>query len=125
MKILKEKANTAIPEFTWVNVTGPTAIKFLHSDKLGKKYQNDIFVGDYHQGNIYHFKLNQNRTALVLDGQLRDKIANLPSETEVIKFGEGFGAITDIQVGPYDGYLYIVSYGLDGRIYRIVPASIS
>jgi aldose sugar dehydrogenase len=119
------KGKYSDPEFTWVNVTGPTAIKFLHSDKLGKKYQNDIFVGDYHQGNIYHFKLNQNRTALVLDGQLRDKIANLPSETEVIKFGEGFGAITDIQVGPYDGYLYIVSYGLDGRIYRIVPASIS
>jgi glucose/arabinose dehydrogenase len=113
------------PEFTWLNVIGPTAIKFLTSDKLGKQYQNDFFVGDYHQGNIYHFKLNQNRTDLVLDGQLQDKVVNLPEELEGIRFGEGFGAITDIQIGPYDGYLYVVSYGLDGKIYRIVPATIN
>jgi hypothetical protein len=31
---------------------------------------------------------------------------------------KGFGAITDIEVGP-DGYLYIV--GFKGTIYRIVP----
>jgi glucose/arabinose dehydrogenase len=112
------------PEFIWLNVTGPTAIKFLNSDKLGKQYQNDMFIGDYHQGNIYHFKLNQNRTSLVLDGPLEDKIANLPDELKSVIFGEGFGAVTDLQVGPYDGYLYVVSYG-QGKIYRIVPASVN
>ena len=33
-------------------------------------------------------------------------------------FGQGFGAITDIEVGP-DGYLYIV--GFQGTIYIIIP----
>jgi len=107
------------PKFTWLNTTGPTAIKFLNSDKLGKQYQNDMFVADYHGGNIYHFKLNQNRTGLVLNGTLADKIANNPQELEGIKFVEGMGAITDLQVSPYDGYLYAVSYS-QGKIYKIV-----
>jgi aldose sugar dehydrogenase len=111
------------PEFVWLNTTGPTAIKFLNSDKLGKQYQNDMFVADYHGGNIYHFKLNQNRTALLLNGPLADKVANTPSETQQggIIFAKGFGAITDLEVGPYDGYLYVLTF--DGSIYRIVPSN--
>jgi hypothetical protein len=35
--------------------------------------------------------------------------------------GQEFGVITDIQIGPDDGYLYILA--LNGRIYRIVPSS--
>jgi aldose sugar dehydrogenase len=110
------------PEFVWLNTTGPTAIKFLNSDKLGKQYQNDMFVADYHGGNIYHFKLNQNRTALVLNGTLTDKIANNAQELDDIKFVVGMGAITDLQVSPYDGYLYAVSFS-GGKIYRILPAT--
>jgi len=107
------------PEFVWNHTSGPTGIKFLNSDKLGKQYQNDIFVGDFHGGNIYHFKLNQTRTGLVLGGALADKIANNAEELTGIIFGKGFGAITDVQVGP-DGYLYVVSHA-KGKIYRIVP----
>ena len=111
------------PEFTWFNNTGPTigvtAIKFLNSDKLGKQYQNDIFVADYHAGNIYHFDLNQSRTGLALNGPLSDKMANSLEELKILKFAEGFGSITDLEVGP-DGYLYIVSNNNPGNIYRIV-----
>jgi glucose/arabinose dehydrogenase len=114
------KGKYSPPKFTWLNTSGPTAIKFLNSDKLGKQYQNDMFVADYHGGNIYHFKLNQNRTGLVLNGTLADKIVNNPQELQSIKFVEGMGAITDLQVSPYDGYLYAVSYS-QGKIYRIVP----
>ena len=114
------KGKYSAPKFIWLNTSGPTAIKFLNSEKLGKQYQNDIFVGDFHGGNIYHFKLDQNRTGLVLNGSLADKIVNSQSELEGIKFGEGFGAVTDLQVGPYDGYLYVVSHA-QGKIYRIVP----
>jgi len=35
---------------------------------------------------------------------------------------EGMGAITDLQVSPYDGYLYAVSIS-GGKIYRILPAA--
>lgn len=111
------------PEFTWLNSTASTAVVFLNSEKLGKQYQNDMFVADYKQGYIYHFELNQNRTALLLKGPLNDKVSDSSAELEAIIFGEGFGAITDIQVGPYDGYLYVVSSGAKGVINRIVPAS--
>ena len=111
------------PEFTWFNSTTPTAVVFLNSEKLGKQYQNDMFVADYKQGYIYHFKLNQNRTALLLKDPLNDKVSNSSAELKFIIFGEGFGAITDIQIGPYDGYLYVVSSGAKGVINRIVPSS--
>jgi hypothetical protein len=81
-----------------------------------------MFVADYHGGNIYHFKLNQNRTGLLLNGTLADKIANNAQELEDIKFVVGMGAITDLQVSPYDGYLYVVSFS-GGKIYRILPAN--
>jgi glucose/arabinose dehydrogenase len=107
------------PEFTWFNTTGPTALVFLDSDKLGKQYQNDIFVGDYNGGNIYHFDLNQNRTHLALQGPLADRVADTAEESQEIIFGEGFGPITDLQIGP-DGYLYVLSVK-GGTIYKIIP----
>ncbi|HKG40927.1 MAG TPA: hypothetical protein VKA98_02210, partial [Nitrososphaeraceae archaeon] len=85
-------------------------------------YVNDMFVGDVHNGWIYHFDLNEDRTDLILEGQLADKIANTPEEMQETIFGEGFGGITDLEVGP-DGYLYVVSIG-QGAIYRIVPGVI-
>jgi glucose/arabinose dehydrogenase len=114
------RGNYSDPEFVWTDTVGPTAIKLLHSDKLGEQYENDVFVSDITQGNIYHFDLNINRSQLVLEGALADKVSNNVTENEGIIFGDGFGGITDLEVGPYDGYLYIVSLG-HGTIYRIVP----
>ena len=37
---------------------------------------------------------------------LQDKIANSIEELQKVIFGKGFGGITDIEVGPDDGYLY-------------------
>jgi hypothetical protein len=82
-------------------------------------------MGDVDYGHLYNFKLNEDRTGLLLlDGPLADKVANTPDEMEQqagIILGQGFGVITDIQVGPDDGYLYILT--LNGSIYRIVPSS--
>ncbi len=126
------KGKYSDPEFAWIETVGPTALKFLNSDnKLGMQYVNDMFVGDVHMGNIYHFDLNEARTDLVLgSGLLADKVADSDSELEStvaagngngggIIFGKGFGGITDLEVGP-DGFLYVVSIG-QGAIYRIVP----
>ena len=68
--------------------------------------------------------MNKDRTELVLTGKLSDKVANSSAEIDEsdIVFGQGFGGITDIEVGPYDGYLYVLSYR-DGAIYRIVNSS--
>jgi glucose/arabinose dehydrogenase len=111
------KGKYSDPEFVWNKTVGPTAIKFLNSDKYGKAYENDMLVGDINNGNIYHFDLNEERTELDLKGALQDKIANTPEEAESAIFGKGFGGITDIQVGP-DGYIYVISHG---SLFRILP----
>jgi glucose/arabinose dehydrogenase len=113
------KGKYSDPEFVWSTTLGPTALIFLHSDKLGKQYQNDILVGSIVTGNIYHFDLNQDRTQLVLTGELEDKIAETreTGEQDII-FGEGFAGISDLEVGP-DGNLYVVSLG-QGKIFRVV-----
>src|SRR5215216_5287044 len=49
------KGKYSDPEFEWTVTLGPTAVKFLNSDKLGAEYVNDMFVGDIVNGRIYHF----------------------------------------------------------------------
>jgi aldose sugar dehydrogenase len=117
------KGKYSDPEFQWTFTLGPTAVKFLNSDKLGIEYVNDMFVTDVVTGRIYHFDLNEDRTELILSGLLADKVAETrDTGIENIVFGEDFGGITDLEVGPDDGYLYVVSLG-HGAIYKILPAA--
>jgi glucose/arabinose dehydrogenase len=113
------------PEFVWSNSVAPTAVLFFNSDKLGNQYQNDLFVGSA-KDTIFDFDLNKDRTALLLNGTLSDKISDSDTDLEDITFAKGFGIITDIKTGP-DGYLYVVTGVKEdhGTIYRIVPASTS
>jgi aldose sugar dehydrogenase len=69
----------------------------------------------------YHFDLNKERTELALPDSLAAKFIanpNTPGLDKII-FGQGFGGITDLTVGP-DGYLYVVSIG-QGKVFRISP----
>jgi aldose sugar dehydrogenase len=117
------KGKYSDPEFEWTFTLGPTAVKFLNSDKLGIEYVNDMFVTDVVTGRIYHFDLNEDRTELILSGLLADKVAETrDTGIENILFAEGFGGVTDLEVGPDDGYLYVVSLG-HGAIYKILPAA--
>jgi aldose sugar dehydrogenase len=104
------------PEFVWNYTVGLTALKFLNSSIYGEEYEDDMFVGDFNNGNLYHFELNeeQDRTELSLGGDLEDKVADTQQELEEKLFGEGFTAITDIEVSP-DGYLYILSLHRSGH----------
>jgi glucose/arabinose dehydrogenase/plastocyanin len=115
------------PKLTWITPIGITALKFMNSDKMGKQYQNDMFVGDINNGLLYRLKLNQDRDDLlfgnsstVSDNNLNDKTIDDPKENQPLVFGQGFGGITDIEVGP-DGYLYVLSY--TGSIFKIIPRS--
>jgi len=115
------KGKYSHPELALNFTVGPTALVFLDSDRLGREYSNDLFVGNVHDDSIYHFNLNNNRTSLELHGVLSDKIANSHKELQDVIFAAGFGAITDLDVGP-DGYLYILSFkGTMATISRIVP----
>lgn len=117
------KGHYSDPELVWANTAGPTAVKFLESTELGTTYENDMFVGDVHNGRIYHFDLSPDRKDLILPQALSSRVIEKPSSPGVssIVFGEGFGGITDLETGP-DGNLYVVSIGL-GSIFQISPAS--
>ena len=114
------------PVFSWLKPVAVTAIEFLKSSKLGADYLNNMFVGDYKNGNLYFFKLNKDRTAIELDNNqqsagLSDMVVDNKDELEAVKFATGFNGITDIKTGP-DGLLYVLSFG-DGNIYKVSPAS--
>lgn len=110
------------PKFVWNPPVAPTALKFLNSSKLGKQYQNTLFVGDVLTGNLYNFKLNGQRNGFILSGTNEDGTANgqVQSRQGDIVLGKGFGLVTDIQVSP-DDYLYILGY--DGTVYKISSSS--
>jgi aldose sugar dehydrogenase len=131
------KGRYSDPKFEWNSpVVAPTAVAFLNSERLGTQYKNDMFIGDFNNGTIYHFKLNGNRTELTLNrpiskntththnGSCNIILSNtcMSDYTENTIFGEGFNGITDIKIGP-DGYLYVVSH-IGGTIFRIVPKDI-
>jgi aldose sugar dehydrogenase len=111
----------ADPLLTWLDPVAVTDIEFLESSSLGESYSNNVFVGDNNYGNLYYFRMNPDRSALVLDN-LPDFVVDNEEEQSSIIFGNGFGPVTDLETGP-DGYLYVLSHDA-GIIYRIVPSSV-
>ncbi|MGH9978168.1 MAG: hypothetical protein ACRD8Z_20405, partial [Nitrososphaeraceae archaeon] len=59
---------------------------------------------------------------LVLEPPLDDKVADTDEESvsDSVLFATGLGGISDIEVSPYDGYMYVVSLG-QGKIFKILP----
>jgi glucose/arabinose dehydrogenase len=54
---------------------------------------------------------------------LTDKVADNDKVLNELTFAQGFGLITDLEIGP-DDYLYVVSHDL-GMIYRIMPSHLN
>jgi aldose sugar dehydrogenase len=100
----------------------PVGLKFLTTSKLGEKYENDLFLGSFLNGNIYHFDLNNTRDALMVPSSfVYNQMATWNSTgAEEITFGEGFGGISSLNVSP-DGYHYVISF-TNGKIYKIMPS---
>lgn len=120
------KGRYSNPEFVWYDTVAPTAINFFDSDKLGKEYQGDMLVADAKTGRIYQFELSDNRTQISLGEELSDAVAENSDELANVVFAEGFqDVISDMKVGPSDGYLYVLSgvRGEAGNLYRILPAT--
>jgi len=116
----------ANPVFSWNDPVAVTDIEFMKSSKLGEKYKNNVFVGDYNYGTLYYFEVNSTRTGFKFDPNVQpgliDLVADNQNEVSEVTFGTGFGAITDMKTGPVDGFLYVLSIN-DGNIYRIVPSA--
>ena len=84
----------------------------------------NVFVGDCIYGNLYKFDLNSDRNEFVFTNpDLQDKVVNIGESLDEIIFGEGFGCITDLEIGP-DGLLYAVSLS-EGTIFRMIPQSMA
>jgi aldose sugar dehydrogenase len=118
----------AEPVFSWKNPVAVTGIEFMKSAMLGQTYENNVFVGDYNNGNLYYFEVNSTRTGIKLDTseeknvELSSLVVEDDSELAAVTFGTGFGAISDIKTGPKDGFLYVLSIN-NGSVYRIIASS--
>jgi glucose/arabinose dehydrogenase len=118
----------ADPVYIWKNPVAVTDIEFIKSLALGQKYTNNIFVGDYNNGNLYYFLVNSTRTGIKPDINqenaegLSSLVVDNVNQLSAATFGTGFGAISDIKTGPKYGFVYILSIN-DRSIYRIVPSS--
>jgi glucose/arabinose dehydrogenase len=115
------------PVFSWKNPIAVTDIEFMKSLALGEKYKNNIFVGDFNNGNLYYFEVNSTRTGIKLDNSqekvgLSSLVVDNDNQLSMVTFGTGFGAISDIKTGPTDGFLYVLSIN-DGSVYKIVPST--
>jgi len=120
------RSHYADPVFSWKNPVAVTDIEFMKSSVLGEKYKNNIFVGDYNNGNLYYFEVNSTRTGINLDINqekigLSGLVVDNDNQQSAVTFGNGFGGISDIKIGPTDGFLYILSIN-DGIIYKVVPS---
>ncbi len=115
----------ADPQLSWKTTVAPTAMLFLRSDSLGASYRDDLFVGAHNQaGKIYRFELTPDRTSLVLtDPLVTDRVADTFSEADLFQWGNAFGAVVDLEIGP-DGALYVANFYGDA-IYRIGRANVS
>ena len=115
------------PELSWQDTVAPTSVTFLDSNTLGNNYRNDMFVSTAGGGKIYNFDLSQDRKQLVLKNELSDKVVDSNVEEDSITFAEGFTMITDLEVNPYDGSLYVVSPvdgdSAAGSVYKMVSTS--
>ena len=106
------KGKYRAPEFVWKQRVAPTAVKFLNSEQLGKRYQNDLFVASFNLGEIYDFDLNENRSKLELTNTMTNKTPAKKLDVRNVLFAHGLGKITDMDVGQ-DGNLYVLSKYLE------------
>jgi glucose/arabinose dehydrogenase len=120
-------AHYSVPEFAWKFEVAPGGIGFIVGRGLGTQYQNDLIMGgarpSLRGGHLFHFNLTGNRRRVAVDDpRIEDRVAdNLGkfeiTESESLLFGENFGTVTDIRIGP-NGNLFLVSID-HGNVYEI------
>jgi glucose/arabinose dehydrogenase len=60
------------PIVSWPTPIAITDIEFINTPLLGAEYQNNILVGDHNIGNLYFFKVNEDRTGLDVNDAIID-----------------------------------------------------
>ena len=81
----------ADPLLNWRTPVGITDLEFISSQQLGPSYQNNLFVGDINNGNLYFLTLNPARNGFVLNQPgLSDLIVDNSQERRINHIGKRF-----------------------------------
>ncbi|MGV3742241.1 MAG: PQQ-dependent sugar dehydrogenase [Burkholderiaceae bacterium] len=100
---LTEKAGMEQPVHYWTPSIAPSGMTFLRSDRYGKAWQGDLFVGSLKFRYLVRMKLSKGK--VVEQEQL---LHNLEQR------------IRDVREGP-DGLLYVLTDEDDGQLIRLLP----
>jgi glucose/arabinose dehydrogenase len=102
---LTEKAGMAQPLHYWVPSIAPSGMAFLTSDRYGKAWQGNLFVGSLKFGYLDRIELAQ---------PFKGKVVR---EHKLLEGGE---RIRDVRQGP-DGLLYVLTDNSNGKLIRLLP----
>ncbi|AYQ29809.1 MULTISPECIES: PQQ-dependent sugar dehydrogenase [unclassified Polaromonas] len=105
---LTEKAGMQQPLHYWVPSIAPSGMAFLTSERYGKAWQGNLFVGSLKFGYLNRIELSAPFSGKVVR---ENKLL-----TEV---GE---RIRDVKQGP-DGLLYVLTDNSNGKLIRLLPAN--
>lgn len=102
---LTSRAGLEQPLHYWVPSMAPSGMAFLTSDRYGKAWQGNLFVGSLKFGYLARLEL-----ATPFGGQVR-------RENRLL---EGIGRVRDVRQGP-DGLLYVLTDSGNGQLVRLLP----
>ncbi|CAN7238212.1 PQQ-dependent sugar dehydrogenase [Polaromonas sp. LjRoot131] len=105
---LTEKAGMQQPLHFWVPSIAPSGMAFLTSERYGKAWQGNLFVGSLKFGYLDRIELSAPFTGKVV------------RESKLLTdLGE---RIRDVRQGP-DGLLYVLTDNSNGKLVRLLPGS--
>ena len=102
---ITSRAGLEQPLHYWVPSIAPSGMAFLTSDKYGKAWQGNLFVGSLKFGYLARLEL-----AEPFGGTVR-------RETRLL---DGIGRVRDVRQGP-DGLLYVLTDSSNGKLVRLLP----
>ena len=102
---LSAKPGMEQPLHYWLPSIAPSGMAFLSSDKYGKAWQGNLFVGSLKFAYLNRIELSQPFKGKVL------------REHKLLESGE---RIRDVRQGP-DGLLYVLTDSANGRLLRLLP----
>jgi glucose/arabinose dehydrogenase len=105
------------PEFSWLPQIVPTGVAVPYGSSWGPAYDGVVVVGNQ-LGALFALPLAAHREALELSAipQLSDLVADNLEEANLVRIGQQFGVVVDLETGP-DGALYVLD--IAGSIRRI------
>jgi glucose/arabinose dehydrogenase len=100
---LTAKAGMEAPLHYWVPSIAPSGMAILNSDRYGKAWQGNLFIGSLKFGYLARLELAGGKVA---------------REHKLLETGE---RVRDVRQGP-DGLLYILTDGSRGKLVRLQPS---